>query len=133
MALHLLTQAARDVALGQISLSGFAALLDRQERVCQEQLAAVTAFEIPEDLRHETAEEMALGLAGIHHMLVSLETLRGYLTDRRLPVLEEGLEQAREATELLNKALECNWTSYYAFKESMEEYLTQLGPGGPAV
>ncbi|MHB2020779.1 MAG: hypothetical protein ACYCW6_27895 [Candidatus Xenobia bacterium] len=125
-----LEKAARDVAMGQITLPEFEALLDAQKAVCEAQMAAVKGLDLDEETQAEMNEELTLGLTGIEAYLAALEKLRGYVKDRSLATLNDGVDAVKMANELLNQALQRNWQSYYAFKESMEEYLAQLGYNG---
>lgn len=80
---------------------------------------------IPPDLEQEAKDELMLGRAGIARYLSALESLMYYANNNNLEALEEGLQYAEEATDMLNRAMVLNWESFRAFQESIEEHLLQ--------
>jgi hypothetical protein len=81
------------------------------------------ARQIPDDLMQEAKDELMLGRAGIARYLSAMDSLIYYAKNSNLEALEEGLQYAEEATDMLNRALAMNWESFRAFQESIEEHI----------
>jgi hypothetical protein len=82
-------------------------------------------MQISEDLLEENKDELMLGRTGIARYISAVESLIYYAKTSNLEALEEGLQYAEEANDMLNKALTMNWESFRAFQESIEEHIME--------
>lgn len=118
-------QAARDVSLGQIGMDDFRDILDELEALFSTKLSEVDELQIPDEFATEVSPELDIGRRGIVRYLEAIADLRAYVKERNLASLQDGLEKAREANDLVNEALQMNWSTYQTYRQAAEEFIAQ--------
>ena len=127
-------QAAHDVALGQISIDEFGAVvvgLDRLFRQKLEEVREVLHNEIPDDFLPEIADEMDVGQRGIECYLCAMAEFFAYIRERDLERIHRGLALSREANDMVNEALTRNWQTYDTYQRAADEFIRQVQAGTP--
>lgn len=127
-------QAARDVALGQISINEFGTVVTRLERLFRQKLEEVREIlhsEVPEDFLPEIADEMDVGQRGIECYLAAMAAFFEYIRDRDLEHIQRGLALSHEANEMVNEALTRNWQTYDTYQRAADEFVRQAQSGAP--
>ncbi|NDD29326.1 MAG: hypothetical protein EB084_13770 [Proteobacteria bacterium] len=125
-------QAAREVALGQLSINEFGALITRLRQLFKQKLDDVRemlAHEVPADFLPEIADEMEIGQRGIEIYMQATDALLEYIHTRQIDSLQRGIELARDANDLVNQALVRNWQTYDTYQQAADEYVKQIQSG----
>lgn len=120
--------AVHNLSYGQMTTGEFEEFLNRTAEFFLEKYQEVKEMDIPIDMTGELKRELEMGLLGIETFISSIDILRKYITKRDIRVLEEGLQTARKASDLVNTALSLNWQNHNVFRESTEEYLQYMRP-----
>lgn len=112
---------------GDIGTGEFLAFLDGLEARFRRVLGEVADEALPEDVRSEAAEELAVGRRGVEVFLEALGTLREWAETGDRAALDTGLALATQATAHVNEAIRLNFRAFRTYQEAAEEYLRQVG------